>query len=347
MDSNKVVERFSKTMNEYQKKKLSYYRPIEHKEIDRTLFEALLYPELSKGIKLPAPFQIPTYVFQQKNSFTITTNSSGNCFVQINMGQFLDQSMFKTGISGNGAAGQNNLGYFNTMSSNNSNQNGTSTVGNSNVFICNDSSLTGTSEVVSDGTVMQAANIMQVNTNTFNSVRAGPISVKYEYIGRLDISSGNTTMGINYTNIEDPANIEKSVNGLYPDPTYSVLTSLEDCPFARTVPMTDSLKAIFVPQDYSLLNLRSPTDATAVLMPQRLFLLCMAGPPNQPIARITITSNWEAIPTKQYSDIITLNYNTFPSDYSGKGIYDYMISNNLIITKDDSEFGLYKFLNDN
>jgi hypothetical protein len=168
--------------------------------------------------------------------------------------------------------------------------------------------------------------------------------VKYEYIGRLDISAGNVTCGLNYTAVADPVGTTSSVNGLYPDPTYSVLTALEDCPFARTLPITDTVKSIFVPQDYTLMNLKAPTDATSTVMPQRLYILVLAGPPNQTVARITLTQNWEGTPTRNLADIISLSYNTFPCEYDGKSIYDYIISNNLVITKDDKEFGVYKFL---
>ena len=39
-----------------------------------------------------------------------------------------------------------------------------------------------------------------------------------------------------------------------------------------------------------------------------------------------------------------MSYNTFPSVYDGKEVYDYMINNNLIITKDASEHNLNKFV---
>lgn len=55
----------------------------------------------------------------------------------------------------------------------------------------------------------------------------GPASVKYEYIGRLDISAGNVSMGLNYTAVPDPAGTVSSVNGLYPETNYSTLTALE------------------------------------------------------------------------------------------------------------------------
>jgi len=43
---------------------------------------------------------------------------------------------------------------------------------------------------------MTALNVLQVPTGNFNAVRCGPMSVTYEYTGRLDNSSGIVTMGI-------------------------------------------------------------------------------------------------------------------------------------------------------
>ncbi len=59
---------------------------------------------------------------------------------------------------------------------------------------------------------------------------------------------------------------------------YSVITAIEDLPFARTCPITDSLKAIFIPQDYTIMNLKSPTDSNSTIIPQRLFILITGGP---------------------------------------------------------------------
>jgi hypothetical protein len=154
-----------------QQNKMKTYRPIEIDNIQRTLFEAMIFPEYAKGVKFPAPFQIPTYTFQQKNSFTISTNAAGNAFVQINFGQFMDANIFRTGIAGVGVAGANASGYYNTTTG--VNQNGTSTVGNSTIFFCNDATLNGVTQVSNAGNVMQAINVNQVNPGTFNTVRAG------------------------------------------------------------------------------------------------------------------------------------------------------------------------------
>lgn len=322
---NSVIKDFISKVNALQKKANQSYRPIEIYEHHRTLYEAMIYPELSKGIKFPSDFMsIPTFTYQIKNSFTISTNELGNCWLEINLGQFLDQSKFKLGAG--------------------SSKNGNSTIGNSNIFVCNDDTLDSVNPISSNSSVCKPSDVMAVKTGIFNSVRPGPSSVKYEYIGRLDIASGNVTMGINYSNISDPT-AQVGVNGLLPDVRYSTLTALEDCPFARTVFITDPLKGIFIPHDSSVLNLKPPTDDVSTATPQRLFLLVTSAPPSQTIARITITQNWEGTPTKDYSDLLSLSYNTFPVDFNGKEIYEYMISHNMIITKDDSEFGLYKFIN--
>lgn len=90
------------------------YNPYEIYNPKIDLFRAMLNPEISKHVRFYAPFAVPTYVFQQKTSFSISLNANGCAWLQINMGQFLDASKFRTGIPGS--------------------LNGTSTVPNSNVF---------------------------------------------------------------------------------------------------------------------------------------------------------------------------------------------------------------------
>lgn len=316
-----TLAQFSRLVYDLQKTTMPTYRPIEIQELPRTLFESILFPELSKGVKFPSTFQMPTYTFQQKNSFLVSTNAAGNAFIQVNFGQYLDASTYKTGAPGS--------------------QNGNSTVGNSNVFICNDTTLTGASAPLN--TACRALDTMMVNNGMFNAIRPGTASVKYEYVGRLDISAGTVSMGLNYTALSDPQ-AAVPCNGLLPDPQYSTIQALEDCPFARTAPSLQSMKAVYVPHDYNALNLRSPTDAQATMMPQRLFILIIGAPPNQNVGRITITHNWEGTPTRAMADIVNLTYNTFPSSFDGKEIYDYMITNNLIITQSEKEAGINKFM---
>lgn len=104
------------------------------------------------------------------------------------------------------------------------------------------------------------------------------MSVKYEYTGRFDNSSGTVTMAINYTNIATaPGGSTTLENGLLPDVSFSDITKLEDCPFTRTASIIEGMKAIYVPQDFSALNLKSPLDSNNTVVPQRLFILITGG----------------------------------------------------------------------
>lgn len=402
-----TINQFARNMHDYHKDVLPMYRPIEMYELHRTLFEALLFPEMAKGIKLPAPFQIPTYCFQQKNSFILQTNSSGCAFVQVNLGQILDNNMYFTDpVTTPLTKNSTFTGTSLTLDSTTLTQLGLNLLGSgainvgtsatyalglnqplSTVF-CTNPNLTAipklngitaldqTSTSRTSSATNNAADIIPLDvcrlpattSSMFNAYRAGPISVKYEYIGRLDISSGSVTMGVNYssptsstvgtvgaclwnsTTKVDPTasstvigNAVKNISSLVFDPTYTSLTAIEDCPYARTVPVTDTLKGVYIPQDYSSLNMKSTTDGANASIPQRLHLLVQGAPVSQNIARITITQNWEATPAPGFADVLSLSYNTFPSDFDGKAIYEYIVSNNLVISKDEKEFGLYKF----
>ncbi len=80
--------------------------------------------------------------------------------------------------------------------------------------------------------------------------------------------------GLNYTNLTTSSTATSGNNpiptgstigtptsaidgGLLPDLNYSTVTSIEDCPYSRNESITTPLKAIFVPQDYNALNLKS------------------------------------------------------------------------------------------
>jgi hypothetical protein len=133
------------------------------------------------------------------------------------MGQYLDETQFKTGTST-----ANPLGISGS-------QNGTSLVGHSNVFICNHSSLNGTTPVANTGNIMAASNVNMISSDLFNMVRAGPMVVQWDYTGRIDAVSGTLTAGINYTKVSTPSGVLACSDpfGLYPDSQYSVLNALE------------------------------------------------------------------------------------------------------------------------
>ena len=91
-----------------------------------------------------------------------------------------------------------------------------------------------------------------------------------------------------------------------PDINYSTTSRLEDLPYAKQKPITTSLKAIYVPHDYSALDLKNPLSSNGTEVPQRLFLLIQSGPPSQlGVARITVTTNWEGTPSINSQDWVT------------------------------------------
>ena len=327
----------------FRKAKGDYTRPMDNFNLSRTLLESLLFPEYSKGVKLPSQYQMPTYCYQLKNSFTVKTNSLGNALVQVVMGQYLDASNFYIG-EGTGADifSSTNPALNGATSSTSTDKNGTSTWGQSNVFVCNSSLLTGTNTLATaNGGAVKASPIMKLNSGLFNTVRPGPMSLKYEYIGRLDAASGTVTAGISYSTVDpDSLMTDKTKGGLLADLNYTTVSAIEDCPFARTVNITDPLKCVFIPHDYSALNFRNSKDAAATVVPQRCSVLITGAPAESIVARFTITANFEGIPTKEYADLLTLSYNTFPSDFDHQYIYNTIMEENLVITKDHTELGL-------
>ena len=52
--NHEAVANFKNKIGELSKKSMPFYRPIDMLDYRRTLFEAMIFPELSKGIKFPA-----------------------------------------------------------------------------------------------------------------------------------------------------------------------------------------------------------------------------------------------------------------------------------------------------
>jgi len=371
--TKKNIVDFEKSVNKIAKIPLTMQRPIDIFNLKVDLYKAMIFPEKFKHIRFPAPFFLPTYTYQQKSSFVINLNANGCGWVEVNLGQFCDPSKYFVGGYSSGTTGNVN--------------NGNLTIPESNVFVNTGATLDGITTLSFANNALGNANISgnavstSVPSGTFNVVRCGPCSVKYEYVGRLDASQGKVSIGLNYTNVNTVINSTTSAvagttsqnpivlntnaaaatgglispqagatftgtsdNGLLPDLNYTTIQAVEDCPFSRVGRITDAFKAIFVPQDYSILNLKSPTDSTNTLATQRLFILITNGPPSAIGAvRITITANWEGVPSRQSADWVTTDYTNYPPGFDGNEIFTYMIKNNLIITQDDDEFGISKF----
>jgi len=366
------INDFGNNLNKIAKIPRSMERPIDIIKMKTDLYKAMIFPENFRHIRFPAPFNIPTYTYQQKSTFTISLNANGCGWVEVNMGQFCDPSRYYVGGYSN--APTNTIGNTND---------GNLTLPISNIFYNTGAQLDGINALYFQANAVGNANISGSNistsvpTGTFNAVRCGPMSVKYEYVGRLDASQGKVSLGLNYTNVSiqktpTPTGTQQSINpiivndntialglaapglagsfsgtfdnGLLPDLNYTTIQTIEDCPFARVGRITDSFKAIFVPQDYSILNLKSTTDSAQSLIAQRLFILVSNGPPSATGAvRITVTANWEGVPSKTSADWVTCDYTTYPPGFDAQDIFTYMVKNNLVITQDDDEFGINKF----
>lgn len=132
-------------------------------------------------------------------------------------------------------------------------------------------------------------------------------------------------------------------NGLWPDLNYTTATAIEDLPFGRVVNIPDSIRAVFVPHDYTSLNLRNPLDVTTCNTNQRLNILAN-GLSIGSTLRITIVECEEGIPAKGTADWVTCSYNPYPLDSDMRGVYDYIMKNNLVITTQENEIGLKRFI---
>ena len=73
-----VVEAFKKTVRGDIEaiKSRNQYNPYEVYDTQINLFRAMINPELHKHVRFYAPFIVPTYVFQQKTSFSINLNAN-------------------------------------------------------------------------------------------------------------------------------------------------------------------------------------------------------------------------------------------------------------------------------
>ena len=72
-------------------------------------------------------------------------------------------------------------------------------------------------------------------------------------------------MGLNYTYKNTIGHNGVNKTGLLYDGDYTTISALEDCPFAKTVTITDGLKGVFVPHDYSVLNLKNTVEAGNII----------------------------------------------------------------------------------
>jgi hypothetical protein len=310
------------------------YNPPQIINYSKSLCEAMLFPEYAEGYKFPNTYNHPTTSIQINESFQVYTNAKGCAFVQVNMGQFLDSSMFKSGLATPGQGGANLLGSFNPGS----NQNGTSTRANSNFFFCNDNSLDGRTPVVNNGTIIQGSNLLQIQTNKYQTVRPGPTVVKFEFSGQFVSVQGNIRAGVDTSPVVPDALGAAPVPGLEADVQYTTISALDKCRYRRTCPVTTPVRIVYVPDDDHSLIQRPPNDATAGIVYQKCFIFFSNCPPSAYIGDLRITQNIEATSSLDTRNEKPEVLSIFPPNYTGKHIYNFIIRNNFIVWTGDDKF---------
>ena len=164
--TNKIVKAYDKRLFDYLVKMHQSLRSdvidvdqlantvdaLEHlkKEQDQDYYSALLYPETSKGAKIPSTMPVPSSSFQMHQSTFITTNAAGHASLVFNP-FFMD------------------------------------TTGNSStIFVNNSSTLTGNAS----NNNYNAISLGQTIPAVYNEYRVVSASVVVKYVGRLDIVQG-------------------------------------------------------------------------------------------------------------------------------------------------------------
>ena len=307
---------------------------------DSTIVEAMVRPDLHRGISFPSLFNTPGTPIHRYNTLTLKTNSNGVCWVQVNFGQYLGKTSF---VPSGTTFDNNQVVPF----------------GRSNVFVSDPEygMVNGvqTKSDVLDGTTtynnvdfsskqFKASSVMKEEIEMYNAVKSGPCAAWYDFTGRIDISSGVVTAGINYTFSKDESpNEQNAPNGFLPDPNYITLKSIEDCPYKQSGSVLDSLHACFIPHDQSVLDLKDPKAGNHGVQ-QRFFLIITGAPANKEIGQLKLAMNHDGKPNSKYADNISTRITQTPSLDSLKTASDWLITNNKVIrVAKDQGYGMKRF----
>ncbi len=293
------------------------------------LIESIVRPDQHKLTAFPSQFYTPGTPIHKFNTLSLETNSLGVCWVEINFGQYLGLNAFAASTTGVNPGV--NFGRSNVFISD-PNYSG---VGQLDGFTQYNQGVTGIGQFI-------ASEVMREGIEMYNAVKAGPASVWYDFTGRLDISSGVVTCGINYTFVND-ANDVTAANGLLPDMNYITMKSIEDCPFRKTCSVVESLQACFIPQDQTCLDLKDPTKGNTGVQ-QRFFLLITGAAPNEKVGQLRIAMNFDGKPNAKYADNISQVYVKSASYEAMKEATEWLINNGNVIRKvQDQGYGMGRF----
>jgi hypothetical protein len=318
---HKLEDEFDKPRTDHNK--------IDHIIDDSTVIEAMVRPDRHKLVSFPYFFNTPGTPIHKYNTVTLETNANGVCWAEVNFGQYFGINAFAASTTGV------NPGV---------------NFGRSNVFISDPNFTGGTAidgftKYVSAGTDVGqfvASEVMREEIEMYNAVRAGPAAVWYDFTGRLDISSGIVTCGINYTYVSD-ANDVTAANGFLPDMNFITLKSIEDCPYKQQASVVDSIHAVFIPHDQNVLDLKNPAKGE-IGVQQRFFILITGAAANEKVGQLKIAMNYDGKPNAKYADNISTSITRSPSIQSLKNASDWLITNGKVIrVAKDQGYGIKRF----
>jgi hypothetical protein len=310
--------------------------------------DAMVRPDIYRNVAFPSLYSIPGIPIHKIETLPLKTNANGVCWVQVNFGQFL--TYYSALVT-----------QPNTPSAGNT----TYTFPKSNVYLSNSEITTagffdGALIVdqyapITNGTCVPS-NVLEEQGDMYNAVRAGPAAVWFDFTGRIDISSGTVTAGINYTfsNVVNADVTTSSPNfnryvtpdeGFKPDFSYVTQRQIQDCPYSYEGSIMDSFSACFIPQDERALDLRLPDKGNQNVQ-QRLFILVTGAAPSAVIGQLKIATNFDGKATPKFADTLASEVLETPTQEKLSEATDWLISTGNVIRKTrDQGYGVSRFDN--
>jgi hypothetical protein len=286
---------------------LMHYR----KELSANYLYSLLFPEKSKGARVPTKFPIPSMTFQQKSNLTITPNASNNWYLQ-----WTPQSLLSNGFV---------------------------TANNGNLLLNTSAAVTGSA---ADATAAnyQAITVDRLqNSGMIQAYRLVSASLIISYVGSVDAHSGVLGGGVDISHVDSLLpDTASSVFSTIDDKIWNLQTNPYEGLRLIYFPK-DYGDLNFIRPDIS-------TQANGLSTNIR-FLVYGQNMPTGASVRVDLYRNFEAMPFPAMSDFVTIDFfktkgNT--SSSSGEPAIEAgskIAENGLTITKLSDETRLRDFAN--
>jgi hypothetical protein len=304
------------------------YNKIETIMDEAAVIQAIVRPDRHKLVAFPSSFNTPGTPIHKFNTVPLVTNANGVCWAEVNFGQYLGKNLYLK--RGNGYLG--------------------GACDRSNVFVSEPSfvELNGYDEITNPR-IAAASDVMKEQIEMYNSVRAGPAAVWYDFTGRIDVSAGTITAGITYSGVDDlgtiPGDKLTEGSGALPDLRYTTQKAIEDCQYKLSCSLMDPFTACFIPHDSSALDIKNPARSNSGVI-QRFFILIVGAAPNERVGQLKIAMNFDGKPNPGYADNVSTSICRAPSMPVLKNATDWLIQNGNVIRKSaDQGFGVKRFDN--